>query len=148
MQWKENRFRVGRSENTINGCAPEENDSKTVHNQQPDLNGSTKDEDMSRVHNDNLKKRGQKSEIPFSDTSDSDLEFDDTSKRVKDSSEILHPVNSKPSTSALSTNSAIELKDDMSIEEALDAIIQEDLSHSKTTLEIKETDDEIEISDE
>ena len=43
----------------------------------------------------------------------------------------------------------LELKDDLSIEEALDAIIQEeDLSHSKTTLEIKETDDEIEISDE
>ena len=37
----------------------------------------------------------------------------------------------------------------MSIEEALDAIIQEeDLSNSKTTLEIKETDDEIEVSDE
>jgi len=149
IQWKENRFRVGRSDNTINVSASAENESKTVHNHPPDLNGSTKDEDMSRVHNDNLKKRGQKSEIPFSDTSDSDLEFEDTSKRVKDSSEILHPVNSKPSTSALSTNSAIELKDDMSIEEALDAIIQEeDLSHSKTTLEIKETDDEIEISDE
>merc|ERR1712223_539535 len=44
MQWKENRFRVGRSDNTINGCAPAENDSKTVHNHQPDLNGSTKDE--------------------------------------------------------------------------------------------------------
>ena len=37
----------------------------------------------------------------------------------------------------------------MSIEEALDAIIQEeDLSNSTATLEIKETDDEIEISDE
>ena len=42
-----------------------------------------------------------------------------------------------------------DLHDDLSIEEALDAIIQEeDLSNSKTTLEIKETDDEIEISDE
>ena len=39
--------------------------------------------------------------------------------------------------------------DNMSIEEALDAIIQEeDLSNSTATLEIKETDDEIEISDE
>ena len=107
MQWKENRFRVGRSDNTINGSAPAENDSKTVHNHQPDLNGSTKDEDISRVHNDNLKKRGAKSEIPFSDTSDSDMELQDTPKRVKDPSEIVHPVNSKPSTSALSTNSAI-----------------------------------------
>ena len=42
-----------------------------------------------------------------------------------------------------------DLNDDLSIEEALDAIIQEeDLSNSKTTLEIKETDDEIEVSDE
>ena len=42
-----------------------------------------------------------------------------------------------------------DLHDDLSIEEALDAIIQEeDLSNSKTTLEIKETDDEIEVSDE
>ena len=42
-----------------------------------------------------------------------------------------------------------DIHDDLSIEEALDAIIQEeDLSNSKTTLEIKETDDEIEVSDE
>ena len=42
-----------------------------------------------------------------------------------------------------------DLHDLLSIEEALDTIIQEkDLSNSKTTLEIKETDDEIEVSDE
>ena len=43
-----------------------------------------------------------------------------------------------------------ELDDNLSIEEALDAIIQEEdvSTNSTATLEIKETDDEIEVSDE
>ena len=42
------------------------------------------------------------------------------------------------------------LDDNLSIEEALDAIIhEEDVSpNSKATLEIKETDDEIDVSDQ
>jgi hypothetical protein len=42
------------------------------------------------------------------------------------------------------------LDDNLSIEEALDAIIQEEdvSANPKATLEIKDTDDEIEVSDE
>merc|ERR1712154_501536 len=67
-------------------------------------------------------------------------------KSEKRSSEIVQGSNSKHSTSERSRNIATGQPDDnMSIEEALDAIIQEeDLSNSTATLEIKETDDGIE----
>ena len=51
---------------------------------------------------------------------------------------------------SLTDNISDGLDDNLSIEEALDAIIQEeDVSpNSKATLEIKETDDEIDVSDQ
>merc|ERR1719270_684208 len=146
MQWKENRFRACSSDATRNnGVASSENNQKTAHdNMENSSSDSTK-----RMNANSVNGNMEKGENPFSDTSDSDLELDNTTKTEDNSTVTAQVSNSKPSTSERNTNSSLDLHDDLSIEEALDAIIQEeDLSNSKTTLEIKETDDEIEVSDE
>jgi hypothetical protein len=96
----------------------------------------------------------EKSVNRLSDTSDSDKEFErDASsehfeKPLVNKNEVRSTEHTEaPSDSTLNNASA---DDTLSIEEALDAIIQEEdaSSTSKATLEMKETDDEIDNSED
>ena len=93
MLWKENRFRA-KSSNEENSCKPSQSNVQTVNSEQLNSDGSTNDK-SNHVHNG----KDEKSDVPFSDTSDSDLELENTSKSEKKSSEIVQGANSKPSTS-------------------------------------------------
>ena len=102
MQWKENRFRASSTDTTKNnGNSSLEN--KTVQeNVEQNLSGATKQENLNNVLNGNV----EKSEILFSDTSDSDLELENTTKSAKNT-ETEKVVNSKSSASETNTNSAL-----------------------------------------
>ena len=104
MQWKENRFRACSSESTKNnGVSSSENNLKTAHeNMENNLSDTTNLVNAKSV-NGNI----EKSETPFSDTSDSDLELENTTKTVDNSTEKVHVSDSKPSTSGRNTNSSL-----------------------------------------
>lgn len=94
-----------------------------------------------------------KNENQLSDTSDSELELDNNSTTLTNSlCDTSHEVNTTLDAKVESgdNTSLGVLEDNLSIEDALDAIIQEeDMSaNSKATLEIKETDEENDNSDE
>ena len=105
MQWKESRFRACSSESTKNnGVGTSENHLKTAHdNMENSSSDSTKRMNANSAVNGNI----EKSETPFSDTSDSDLEFDNTTKSADNTTVTAQISNSKPSTSERNTNSSL-----------------------------------------
>ena len=81
-----------------------ENHLKTAHdNMENSSSDSTKRMNANSAVNGNI----EKSETPFSDTSDSDLEFDNTTKSADNSTVTAQISNSKPSTLERNTNSSL-----------------------------------------
>ena len=101
MQWKENRFRAKTSNDDNDSCKPSTSSVQAAYNEESNAN-SSKDDKSSHAHNG----KDPRSEVSFSDTSDSDLELENTAKSEKRSSEIVQGSNSKHSTSERSHNIA------------------------------------------